>query len=215
MIKVLIIVAITVLIQRVYTFADVERTDTAEALSVPMSQVARVYVIHNDNLSNDLEESIEYYLPAVMNYEPMNADHIKNTANTEAFENGGAVDFMTLWWDVFKCQPFDYIDAFIWLHIPYIVRDTYIDVPYVEISNAANSEYPVDRIDIIPDVTRVYEHNSTNYEGFKSIKALRLPFSLSIPFWLIVMSCLVALFCGDYKFFWTSLIAIFLMGHIF
>ena len=83
--------------------------NSAEFLSIPSQQMARVYTLYHGVYPPSAE--IEAYLPAATNYAAYTADPVKNLA--EIRKPGQLWGFLKLWGKVGLQFPTDYLDAFL------------------------------------------------------------------------------------------------------
>lgn len=91
-----------------------------EMLSVPIQQVARVYTLRENQLTDEEKDAITAYLPeeALKNYYPFLADPVKDNCNI----GDGAPSikgFLGVWANLLKQYPNDYVDAFFLMNLGY------------------------------------------------------------------------------------------------
>lgn len=92
---------------------NIENGSSAEMLSVPLQQIARVYVVDNDRIDNQDKEKIELYLGEhiVDNYDPLLSDPIKANITEAATKN--KMDFLLTSIKLFIKYPITSIDSFL------------------------------------------------------------------------------------------------------
>ena len=100
-----------------------------EMLTVPISQMARVYADEKENLAPEEKEILHRYLPeeALMRYTPKVSDGVKIAFNNEAYEADRG-SFIKLWAKWGLEHPFTYINAWFMTSYGFWYPDTVIDV---------------------------------------------------------------------------------------
>lgn len=180
----------------VYGVLHIEKGSSAEMLSVPMQQLARVMVYAPDELTEEEKADIEMYMPDYMRYEPRVADPVKDTFRGELFENDPG-RFLKLWAQVgLKC-PVIYIDAFFTENIGFwnpFVRypdaGTYLAyIPYrsadlEQVGISWNGQVFIERISLFPGLAEIYE-KLTETGAYNMIPGVSLIYSIAMAFWLI------------------------------
>ncbi len=106
-----------------------DSSENQEILTVPISQMARVYKDEKDKLPQEERMLVQRYLPegALLKYMPKVSDGVKIQFNNEAFEENKA-GFFKLWvkWGV--KHPFTYLNAWFMTSYGFWYPDTVIDV---------------------------------------------------------------------------------------
>lgn len=84
----------------------------AEMLSVPMQQMARTYVYHREELTEEEKEALTLYLPRenLEAYKYYVSDPVKAGFQIEVFESGKD-DFIRLWMSIGRRFPAEYVRA--------------------------------------------------------------------------------------------------------
>lgn len=104
-------------------------SENQEMLTVPICQMARVYMDEKDTLPVEEKELLYRYLPeeALAHYTPKVSDGVKIHFNNEAF-SADKGDFLRLWakWGV--QHPFTYLNAWFMTSYGFWYPDTVIDV---------------------------------------------------------------------------------------
>ncbi len=100
-----------------------------EILTVPISQVARVYVNEKESLPPDERELLCRYLPeeALLRYTPKVTDGVKIGFNNAAYEADKS-GFLKLWLKWGREHPFIYLNAWFMTSYGFWYPDTVIDV---------------------------------------------------------------------------------------
>ncbi len=104
-------------------------SENQEMLTVPISQMARVYADEKDTLSAEDKEILHKYLSeeALGRYTPKVSDGVKIHFNNEAFrEDKGS--FLKLWLKWGTAHPFTYLNAWFMTSYGFWYPDTVIDV---------------------------------------------------------------------------------------
>jgi len=106
-----------------------DRSEHQEMLTVPISQMARVYREGEEGISPEDKEAIHKYLPreALMAYNPKVSDGVKARFNNKAYEEDPA-GFFRLWAKWGREHPFTYLNAWFMTSYGYWYPDTVIDV---------------------------------------------------------------------------------------
>lgn len=108
---------------------NADTSENQEMLTVPISQMARVYAYEQDTLSEEEKEILYRYLPeeALAHYTPKLSDAVKIGFNNEAFAADKA-GFFKLWLDLGIKHPFAYLNAWFMTSYGFWYPDTVIDV---------------------------------------------------------------------------------------
>lgn len=183
-----------------YSAMGINPGNPREALSVPIQQISRAVSNHKEMISDEEKEEIELYLPfdsLEWLYNPRFADPVK-----EQFLSYNYVPdkgrFIILWLNLMKRFPIDYINAFLELNIPYwyIGADTidpYSQRIYIETNICEIACFPVCQTRKTTNLLEYYE----SFASFSALKnksfLLRLPFSISVPIWLILFGVMILL----------------------
>ena len=104
-------------------------SENQEMLTVPISQMARVYADEKETLSLEEKEILCRYLPeeALARYTPKVSDGVKISFNNEAFA-ADASGFFKLWAKWGAEHPFTYLNAWFMTSYGFWYPDTVIDV---------------------------------------------------------------------------------------
>lgn len=178
-------------------------SENQEMLTVPICQLARVYVNEKDTLPAEEKEILYRYLTeeALARYTPKVSDGVKINFNNEAFD-ADKMSFFKLWakWGV--QHPFTYLNAWFMTSYGFWYPDTVIDVyrgntvftfTYEDSSYFGYEvEEPGTRQSRIPWLDEVYRKMSLEIAQQK-IPVLSMLFSPGFLFW--VMMFLLGFFC--------------------
>lgn len=144
----------------------IDGISTAEMLSVPAQQIARVYNYHNDELSSEDKDQIEQifgYSDKLTEYIPQQADNVKGCMGAEYLEKnmGGLIKT----WVKFGARyPKEYVDAFLELTYPF----WYMWPRYVVYTNGDETYIPMWSsvpIEQNPKVAVLYDYYSQFAKG--------------------------------------------------
>lgn len=104
-------------------------SENQEMLTVPISQMARVYADEKETLPSEDKEILYRYLPeeALARYTPKVSDGVKISFNNEAF-SADASGFFRLWAKWGANHPFTYLNAWFMTSYGFWYPDTVIDV---------------------------------------------------------------------------------------
>ena len=193
----------------VYSSLGIEKGSSAEFLSVPLQQIARVVTYENDTLSASDKEEISKFLPYDSIPELYNrrfADPIKDNFNNSY----GIKPVIIIWFKLLPSHIKTYINAFLDLHVPYwypnaTAKDPVSGVLYIE----TNYRYlvsgpPFWNADLLPEIRDIYE-DVADYTAFESLPQIFNPFSLSFAVWFMLF-CLFRLISIGIKKSWFILI---------
>lgn len=106
-----------------------DTSENQEMLTVPISQMSRVYAYEQDTVSEEEKEILYRYLPkeALAHYTPKLSDAVKISFNNEAFKEDKA-GFFKLWFKWGIKHPFAYLNAWFMTSYGFWYPDTVIDV---------------------------------------------------------------------------------------
>ena len=211
----------------------VRKGEVSEMLSVPVQQIGAI--LKNEGEKTEIwREDLSRYMDvdrAAFNYNPRFADPLKNVMY--GILNGEEIlrtpeDFVRLWLDMCRHFPEDTISAFLDLGIQYwymgaAVQDPYADRAFIETHidphsiDLINLKLPVQHTKPVPWLFDFYESFAST-EAF-SKTPLELLFSLALPFWISVFTCIFSLVHRQRKAAGISLLLIlitatFLLGPV-
>lgn len=187
-------IVLTMLCTRlVYPFANIEKGDTKESLSVPMQQIA--LVAETEALSEEVLEEIERYIPDTSVFNPRFADPIKFVFSEEEF-NQNSSDFFRLWFKLFIKYPTRYIDAFLSLNIPLWYTETdwidpFSERMYIE-TYIYDGSYTFERNSILPGLYEFYEKIADG-RSFENLPGISCLLSINMPVWILLFTILYLL----------------------
>ena len=173
-------------------------SESHEALSVPINQVAAVYVHRYSELTLPEKFITEQYMTAGL-YNPRLADTVKFTFNDELYDSDRSA-FWDLYLHLLVKYPQEFIDAFLTQNIQLwypgaAITDRYSSRRFIETDNILTNVYPINRSSMIPEVKGFYDMLLDEIEH--SGTAEGLPFSLSIPFIMLVLSLYMSVKAHD------------------
>lgn len=190
-----IVAASKIITAFIYPLCGIGDTAPHEALSVPISQVAYVYMNDYDCLSEEEKNNVEIYIRDPHMVNPRIADFVKSSFN-DVWYKVDSGSFWKTYFSIFKKKPLDYACVFLDLNVNlwYVnapFPDPYSNREYIETGIADSKNYVVEQNSIFPKLNHTYE----NFAGFKS-KYMNLPvlqgyFALSFP----IMSLLFSAYC--------------------
>lgn len=164
--------------------------DAREILSVPINQIARVYTLKENELPEGERQKIEKFMPRASDYRELIADPVKKYFNTAEFLNNKR-EFIELWVSLFCQYPFDYLEAFLTLNVPYWYPEADGVRSYIELGNYS-PYYTFEYREWLPHVNQFYTKVAFNMSGENGSGIMRWPpfrqfFSLSMPFWMLIV----------------------------
>lgn len=201
----------------VYHLMGLSEGNKREILSVPIQQIGYVVKNHSDEINDYTLNNVNRFIKVDIIKEKYNlrfADMIKTSFNTDSYEKDRK-SFWNLWYSLLKKYPKDYINAFLELDIPYwFIEASNID-PY------ANRVYLEDGIVYgddafryeVPDGEFNYEkmepskwntaykfyHNFANNKYTSKIPLIKLVYSLSFPFVIMLFTAFILTYKKEYK----------------
>lgn len=189
-----------------------DSSEHQEMLTVPISQLARVYSNEKDALPEEEKQILYQYLSkdALARYNPKVTDGVKIDFNNEAFSTEKA-GFFKLWlrWGI--KHPFTYLNAWFMTSYGYWYPDTVIDVyrgntvftyTYEDSSYFGYEvEQPGTRESKLPALDELYRRMSLEIFQQK-LPVVSMLFSPGFLFWM--MAFLLGFFCYQGK--WNSVV---------
>ncbi len=188
-----VIIAVAVM-KAVYPMTGVEKTESHEMLSVPINQISYVSVRRYSELTIAERFLIENYMEPGR-YNPRLADSVKFTFNDELYDSDKSA-FWDLYLYLFGKYPEEYVNAFLTQNIQLWypgarITDRYAARKYIETENVYVPVYMITEAPVLPQVRGFYDMILEGIE--RSGTAGGFPFSLSIPFFMIVVAFYVAI----------------------
>lgn len=174
--------------------------ESAEALSIPLMQMARAYKSNQEEvILNYSEELYEYITPlGLSNYRPLISDGVKQGFNNELFAENKS-DFISLYFRMFKDYPGSYIQAFLYMtkgdwqlmdnsHCE-VYKDWWRNRTGYLITDATEvfALGFVTKTDILPGVRDVYEAIVTD-RCYRAFAPLKLIFAPATYVFMVVLS---------------------------
>ena len=210
----------------IYNGIGIKKGNSGEALSVPMQQIARVVVYHEDEILQEEKTLINHFVPydsLEELYNPRFADPIKKKFDSE-YCSTHKKEFLKLWIRLFLKYPVEYINAFLDLNVPYWYLgsypiDSYSHRQFIETDNYKLDFYPVERTSKAPIILEYYEAISKLTLFSKWPVVAKCLFSLATPIWLVLLSItlIVRLYGARYAsslFFYAFLWLTYLAGPV-
>ena len=164
-----------------------------EMLTVPIQQMARVYAMEGDTLTDDEKSTLYEILPeeALRRYTPKVSDGVKVAFHNEAYEKDPG-KYRRLWFRIGAEHPFAYLNAWFMTSYGFWYPDTVIDVyrgntvftfTYEDSSYFGYEvEQPGERRSLIPDIDTFYRWLSLEPD-LQQIPVISWLFSPGFLFW--------------------------------
>ncbi len=171
-----------------------DASENQEVLTVPISQMARVYQNNKDSLPEEEKEILYRYLPeeALNQYTPKVSDGVKVHFNNQAFAKDKG-SFLKLWFQWGTENPFTYLNAWFMTAYGFWYPDTVIDVyrgntvftyTYEDSSYFGYEvEQPGTRQSILPGLNEIYRRMSLEIFQQK-VPVVSMLFSPGFLFWV-------------------------------
>ena len=187
------VIAAVAVLKIVYPMAGVEKTESHELLSVPVNQISSIYVSKFPDLTTAEKFLIDNYMEAGR-YNPRLADSVKFTFNDALYDSDKSA-FWDLYMHMFRKYPYEFTDAFLTQNIQLWypgarITDRYSARKYIETENVFVPVYMITGGSWFPEMRGFYDMVFTEIE--QSGVAEGLPFSLSIPFYMIILGFYIA-----------------------
>lgn len=191
---------------------NADDTENQEMLTVPITQIARVYADGKDTLPEEEKELLYRYLSeeALSRYTPKVSDGVKISFDNEAFAADKG-SFFKLWINWGRKHPFTYLNAWFMTSYGFWYPDTVIDVyrgntvftfTYRDSSYFGYEvEEPGNRESKIPWLNEIYRKMSLEIAQQK-IPVVSMLFSPGFLFW--VMMFILGFFCYQKK--WNKVV---------
>lgn len=190
-------------------------SENQEILTVPIQQLARVYSMEGDTLTEQQKETLFEILPeeALKRYNPKVSDPVKVDFDNEAYEADKG-KYRRLWSDLFREHPFGYLNA--WFMTSYgfwypgAVIDVYKGNTVFTFTYEGSSyfgyevEEPGERKSLIPLVDRAYRFLSLD-ERAQEIPLLSLVLSPGAMFFLWIFVLCFFWYTGQDRKLWPFL----------
>lgn len=184
--------------QALKLLTDARRGSRNEFLNVPYQQIARVYVMDHEELSEEDRALIETVMPDVGQYEPHNADYVKYNASASGYERALAKLYPTL-----LIKHFDrYVEAFLLntMGLWYLDDVSASQIYGQGIENRTGgylmtemkAGFGVEHKSLLPFVEKLYERllSANDYQKIPLYGAL---FRLALFFWLNLLGITYAI----------------------
>ena len=184
----------TAVMKVVYPMCGVEKTESHEMLSVPINQIASVTVSRYSELTVAEKFIVESYMEPGR-YNPRLADSVKFTFNDELYDSDKSA-FWDLYMYMFWQYPEEFADAFLTQNVQLWypgarMTDRYAARKYIETENVTVPVYVITGGCVFPEARGFY--NMIFEEIEHSGPVAGLPFSLSIPFYMIITAFYIAI----------------------
>ncbi|MBO4608601.1 MAG: hypothetical protein J5696_01910 [Lachnospiraceae bacterium] len=188
-----VVIAVAVM-QIVYPMTGVEKTESHELLSVPVNQISSVYVSRYPELTTAERFIIDNYMEAGR-YNPRLADSVKFTFNDALYDSDKSA-FWDLYMHMFKKYPYEFTDAFLTQNVQLWypaarITDRYAARRYIETVNVSVPVYMITGGSWFPEMRGFYDMVFEEIERSGALGGL--PFSLSIPFYSILLGFYIAI----------------------
>lgn len=165
----------------------------AEALSVPMQQIARVVKYNNDKLTEDEKKEINKYMPINKVgevYDSRISDPVKNLFKSEKLKEN-KTEFIKLWWNLFLKYPREYIESFLYNSYGYWYPDT---CNWIYATDIAENDFGIKQI------RNVNVPLLDNFIKIRNIPVISMIFSVGFAFWIAFIIVIYLFYKRKYKY---------------
>lgn len=179
----------------VYRLLNIAEGSSAEMLSVPIQQLARVMVNAPEDMTDDQWELAVQYMPDYSRYASRVSDPVKDSFNAELFEED-PVRFIKLWVEVGLRAPVVYAEAFLSTNIgfwnpfmQYPDPGTYLAyIPYnsadlEQVGVSWEGQVLIENKSMIPVLDTFYE-KMTETGGYNRIPGMSFVYNIAVAFLL-------------------------------
>lgn len=179
----------------VYQMLGITKGSSAEMLSVPIQQLARVMVNSPEDMTEEQWDLAVQYMPDYSRYASRVSDPVKDSFNAELFEED-PVRFIKLWVEVGLRAPVVYVEAFLSTNIgfwnpfmQYPDPGTYLAyIPYnsadlEQVGVSWEGQIFIENKSLIPVLHTVYE-KMTETGGYNRIPGLSFVYNIAVAFLL-------------------------------
>lgn len=192
-----------------YKALGIEPGLEAEALSVPMQQMARVMKYTPDDISEDEFEEAAKFIPAYDRYIPRISDNVKDYFDNDYYV-AHKKDFYSIWAKIGMKNPGTYIDAWASLTVGYWYTGmkypdpgtyiNYLDFYNRDMSGASNATeyFVIKKTSYIPWLSDYYE-NFAAHVPEQNIPIYNIVFSPGIMFFMLLFCILYVIYKKEYK----------------
>ena len=169
----------------IYNVLKVTKGSIAEAMSIPLQQIARSIKNNENEIDEGIKEGVNCFFEKEniwYDYEPTLSDNVKFKFNVNYFKDN-KIEFIKIWIKLFITYPKDYIEA--------VIANSY-GYYYPEAENSVLGIYNVDNKH---EIIQKPEENNKVYEVFvkivqkRNIPIISMMFSIGFEFW-IILTCL-------------------------
>lgn len=174
-----------------------------EKLSVPIEQISLVVNRNKDDIDDDMKTDISkffYDYDSIAElYNPRFADYTKELFYSDYYKEHKD-EFFSMYLNVFKKYPNEFIVSFLDLNVPMWYQnaksvDPFAERDYIEINIFENL---FNRDSKLPTMQKYYE-NVASFEAFENIPTIINIFSISFPFWMIILAIFVCIYKENYS----------------
>ena len=196
----------------IFNVLKVTKGSVGEMLSVPIQQIARTAKYHEEELDEEIVETINKFFKDERiwaQYNPVLSDPVKFKFNANYFSSNKS-EFISLWLKLLVKYPKDYIEAFISNSYGYY---------YPEAQNSIVSRATMDHnmgIEQTPKIEGKIVEKLDSLTDTRKIPVFSMVFSIGIGFWITVICLGYKIYKKEYKYIlvylpifvlWLTLIA--------
>lgn len=185
----IIIIALTTT-NIIYDMLNIYPVGKGEMLSVPLIQISKI--LNEDNIYTKKEINVlKKVSQDIYEFNPRFADYVKLYFDTDYYEKHKK-EFWILYLKGLKYNPYSYFCSFLDLNVPYWYAnstpiDEYSKRIYIEeklYNEKINNKMPK----IFKHINKIYHSFSSTSSKFMSLPIVSFYFSLSFPFWMLILS---------------------------
>lgn len=179
----------------IYNVLKVTKVSVAEAMSIPLQQIARSIRYNYDEIDEEIKDRVNKFFKKEniwFDYEPTLSDNVKFKFDANYFKEN-KLEFAKIWIKLFIRYPKDYIEA--------VVANSY-GYYYPEANNSVLGIY---RMENNYEIILKPGENNKFYEVFvgivqnRNIPIISMMFSIGFEFWIIIVSLGFEIYKKRYK----------------
>lgn len=179
-----------------YNIIKVNKGSIAEAMSIPLQQIART-IKNNNDIDNETKARVNnFFIEENIweKYQPTSSDSVKFKLNSKYFEDN-KIEFVKLWIKLFIKHPKDYIEATISNSYGYY---------YIEANNSVLGIY--NNIENKYNIKLNPTEDNKSYKTFiklveeKNLPVISIMFSIGTAFWVTIILLGYKIYKKKYKY---------------
>lgn len=179
----------------VFSALNIKEGSIAEALSIPLQQIARVEKYYGDDFDEETKQQINSFFNCTNigeKYNPILSDPVKAELNVNYF-NENKVEFIKLWLKLLRGYFKEYVESFISNSYGYYYPEAthWVANRTMEPNSIGLEQTPIIKGRLVSKIDSLIER--------RDIPLISMCFSIGIAFWLIVICLGFKIYNAEYK----------------